>query len=136
MILHGLRNVAYGVIFLCLAWTELFGAWAAAFGALLLFEIVVTLLDFLEEDRRRPLFAGERITHTLMAILYGAFLAHLLPILFTRLLAPTRVRAAHNETWLAYLLTALALGVLCFAVRDLTKASEMQRRDDAALRVR
>jgi hypothetical protein len=56
-------------------------AWAIA--ALLFAEIGITLRDFMIEDAvRRPLggvFAGERATHAVMGIVYGAALAHLAP---------------------------------------------------------
>ena len=49
------------------------------FAAMLVAEIGITLRDFVVEDTvRRPLggvFAGERVTHAVMGILYGAALA-------------------------------------------------------------
>ena len=47
--------------------------------AILAAEILITLWDFIEEDLRRPLPPGERVMHTIMAIVYGAFLAYLIP---------------------------------------------------------
>ena len=77
--LHALRDFAYAVIFGSMAWRTWDGWWVALFAALLLFEIAITLADFIEEDRTRTLPAGERVMHTIMAIVYGAFLAHLIP---------------------------------------------------------
>ena len=48
-------------------------------------EIFITLADFVVEDKVRAsiggVFPGERVGHAIMAIVYGAVLAHLLPIL-------------------------------------------------------
>jgi hypothetical protein len=40
--------------------------------AVLVAEIVITLMDFVEEDLSRKLPPSERINHTLLAINYGA----------------------------------------------------------------
>ena len=44
-------------------------------------EVVITLMDFVEEDMSRKLPASERINHTLLAINYGAILVLLMPVL-------------------------------------------------------
>src|SRR5207237_277166 len=81
--LHAARALIYAVLFALLPRFEWRGAWAYGLGALLATEIVITLRDFVVEDKvRAPLggvFAGERVTHALMAIIYGAMLANLLP---------------------------------------------------------
>src|SRR5262249_28344946 len=50
-------------------------------GAVLVLEIVVTLADFVVEDKTRRLPAFERVLHTLLALNYGALLAVLVPVL-------------------------------------------------------
>jgi uncharacterized protein len=79
--LHGLRNGLYAVLFLILAWFEVHGVWAVLLIAALIAEVIVTLMDFVEEDVTRTLLASERITHTLLALNYGAIIVLLLPIL-------------------------------------------------------
>lgn len=79
--LHAARDFAYAVVFGSLAWAEWRGWLAWVFGAVLAFEVLITLWDFIEEDISRPLPAGERVMHTVMAIVYGAFLANLVPVL-------------------------------------------------------
>jgi uncharacterized protein len=116
--LHAARAFAYSLIFGSLAWVAWQGWFAWVLGAVLLFEIVITLWDFIEEDLSRPLPAGERIMHTIMAIVYGAFLAHLIPQLTVWSAGPSGfVPTSHGAA--SWLLSAMALGVLASAVRDL-----------------
>jgi hypothetical protein len=83
--LHALRDFIYVVVFGTLPWFAWQGAWVLVFVALLLAEIVITISDFIVEDRvRKPLsglFASERATHAIMGIVYGALLANLIPVL-------------------------------------------------------
>jgi hypothetical protein len=78
--LHGVRNLAYAVMFLALGWSRPRGLAAAALIALMLAELVVTLWDFVEEDRTRKLLASERVTHTLLTLNYGVVLALVIPL--------------------------------------------------------
>ena len=59
--------------------------------AVLVAEIVITLMDFVEEDMSRKLPASERINHTLLAINYGAILVLLLPVLIAWAAQPTGI---------------------------------------------
>jgi phosphatidylglycerophosphate synthase len=126
--LHAARDFIYAVVFATLPWFAWQGAWAGVFALLLLTEIGITLADFVVEDRvRRPLggvYPGERVTHALMGILYGGFLAFLVPqlarwwsepggLVFSPVGVPTVVRAA---------MAVMALGVLLSGVRDLLAA--------------
>src|SRR6185369_4257636 len=79
--LHSLRNALYALLFATLGWLEVHGFWAMLVIAVLVVEIIVTLLDFVEEDMSRKLPATERINHTLLALNYGAILMLLLPVL-------------------------------------------------------
>ena len=72
--LHGVRNLLYAAVFLVLGWWEVHGIRALLVIAVLVIEIVITLMDFVEEDMSRKLPASERINHTLLAINYGAIL--------------------------------------------------------------
>jgi hypothetical protein len=122
--LHAARALIYGVLFAALPRVEWRGAWAYALGALLAAEVFITLRDFVVEDRvRAPLggvFAGERVTHALMAIIYGAMLANLLPALDAWRRGATAF-APHAEpvpAGLLWLLTLMAAGVTASGVRD------------------
>ena len=84
----------------------------------MLAEIVITLWDFVEEDKVRVLPAGERIMHSLMGIVYGAFLAYLLPEMWMWSQEPTGWGASYHGIP-AWLLLAIATGVFVSGVRDL-----------------
>ena len=122
--LHAARALVYAVIFGALPWLAWRGWWAAALAALLAAEIVITLVDFVVEDRvRRALggvYAGERVTHALMAIVYGAMLANLLPALdaWRRAATTFAPHAADVPEGLVWLLTLMAAGVAASGVRD------------------
>src|SRR3569623_2909013 len=79
--LHGVRNMIYALVFAALGWSEPRGPVAWALIALLLVELIITLWDFVEEDRTRHLPASERITHTLQTLNYGVILTMLVPLL-------------------------------------------------------
>jgi hypothetical protein len=116
--LHAARDFAYAVLFGSLAWVAWHGWLAWLLAALLAFEITITLWDFIEEDISRPLPPGERVMHTIMAIVYGGFLAYLVPVLFAWSAEPTGfARASHG--WISWLMTAMAVGVFGSGVRDL-----------------
>jgi hypothetical protein len=88
----------------------------------LLFEILITPWDFIEEDLRRPLPPGERVMHTVMAIVYGAFLANLLPQLAAWAAEPTEFVPVHHGL-VSWLMTAMAIGVFASGVRDVVASS-------------
>lgn len=115
--LHAARDFAYALVFGSLAWFAWHGAWAWLFGAVLLFEIAITLWDFVEEDLTRKLPAGERIMHTVMAIIYGAFLAHLLPEVMLWARQPTSLTPVQLG-FLSWVLSFFALGVFLSGIRD------------------
>ena len=79
--LHGVRNILYALLFLVLGWLEIHGLAAMVIILVLVAELVITLMDFVEEDMSRKLPASERINHTLLALNYGAILVLLLPVL-------------------------------------------------------
>src|SRR6185437_11439300 len=62
--IHGARNLLYATLFFALAWAEWHGAWAVLFAAIMTAELVLTLVDFLVEDRTRDLPPGERVTRS------------------------------------------------------------------------
>lgn len=73
--IHAVRALLYSVLFIGLSAWEFHGAWAWSLIALFTVEIVLTLWDFVVEDRTRLLPATERVTHTILAINGGAFIA-------------------------------------------------------------
>ena len=118
LVLHGLREAIYAVIFLTLPWVRWEGWLAWVLAALLAVEIVITLQDFLLEDRTRRLPPTERVLHTVMAIGFGVLLALLTPLLIAWAARPTAF-VPESHGWLSWIATALGLGVLVWTVRDL-----------------
>lgn len=119
--LHAYRDFAYALLFGSIGWMTWNGLLAGLFLLLLLAEIWITLSDFLEEDRTRKQPPGERVMHALMGIIYGTFLAYLLPEVFRWLRLPTGFRRA-DYGLLSGLLTVMACGVFLSGVRDLLSA--------------
>jgi uncharacterized protein len=124
--LHAARSALYALLFLVLGWLEVHGIWAALIVALLAAEIVITLMDFVEEDLSRKLPASERINHTLLAINYGAILVLLLPILVDWALQPSGIKPAYAG-WLSFAATASAVGAGLFGLRDFAAAGRLAR---------
>jgi uncharacterized protein len=124
--LHAVRNLLYAVLFTVFGWFEPRGAWALAVIAILAIEVAVTLMDFVEEDVSRKLPASERITHTLLAINYGAILALLLPLLFGWAAQDTSLAQVSHGA-LSALAGLAAIGVAGFGARDVYTAWRMQR---------
>jgi len=114
---HALRAFAYAGLFLALAWREWHGAWALAVAGVLLFETVVTLVDFVIEDRTRRLSAFERVLHTVLTLLFGVVLMALAPQLVAWFELPTAVVATSHGGF-SLLFTGFAVGMAAWGIRD------------------
>lgn len=66
--LHSARNLLYAGLLVAVGWSEPHGLWALLVVAVLVTEIIITLIDFVEEDMSRKVPPSERINHTLLAI--------------------------------------------------------------------
>jgi hypothetical protein len=115
--LHAARDFAYAVIIGSLGFLTWNGSLAWVLCAVLLAEIGITIWDFVEEDRVRRLPAGERAMHAVMGIVYGAFLAFLVPEILRWSTEPTGFGSSYHG-FPAWVLAALAVGVLLSGVRD------------------
>lgn len=122
--LHGVRNLIYALVFVLIGWWQPQGLVAAALIMLLVVELFITLWDFVEEDRSRRLPATERVTHTLLTLNYGLILALLVPLLLAWVREPTGLAASNDLLWGA-VMSAAALGVGIFGVRDLFAARRL-----------
>lgn len=127
--LHGVRNLLYAIMFAMLGWTEPGGVLALVFIALLGAELIITLWDFVEEDRTRKLPATERVTHTLLTLNYGVILALLGPLLLGWSERPTGIAAAYHGVW-SWLCVLAALATFVFGLRDLAAAQRAARLGD------
>jgi uncharacterized protein len=122
--LHGVRNLIYAALFLTLGWTQPSGLLAWVGLIVLALELVITLKDFVEEDQTRRLPASERITHTLLALNYGAILMLLVPLLLEWSQRTTGFVLPQNGYW-AWFMSVAAFGVGVFGVRDLHAAHRL-----------
>ena len=109
--LHGIRNLAYAVMFMALGWGELHGAAALGLMALMIGELGITVWDFVEEDRTRKLPETERVVHTLLTLNYGIVLAMLSPLLFRWGAMPTTIVPSYYGIW-SWLCLIAATGVV------------------------
>jgi uncharacterized protein (TIGR01777 family) len=124
--LHAARNALYAVLFGGLAVLQPTGWWAVLLIAILIVEIVITLWDFVEEDRTRKLPPTERVLHTLLAINYGAILAMVLPVLAAWAASATVL----VPVWYGFgsvILAIAGIGCLAFAVRDVATSRRADR---------
>ena len=95
--LHTAREFLYALLFIGIAWFAWHGIWAWLLGLVFLTEILITITDFVVEDRTRKLPALERIVHTVLAINFGALVALLLPVLSVWAAQPAAIVAGSSR---------------------------------------
>ncbi|MGS0894807.1 TIGR01777 family oxidoreductase [Burkholderia stagnalis] len=115
--IHAVRSVLYGLVFASLANLAFHGAWVAAIAAVLLVELILTLWDFVVEDRSRKLPASERVLHTLLAVNGGALFGAYAMQLTEWAHAPTGLSII-DLGWRGWLLSLFAVGVAVSGIRD------------------
>ncbi|HKP25956.1 MAG TPA: TIGR01777 family oxidoreductase [Dongiaceae bacterium] len=130
--LHAARGLIYGPVFLAFAWVELRGLFAMALLAILAIELVITLADFVEEDRSRTLSPQERVLHGILTLNYGAFLAFILPPLAAQAAMPSAISAV-DHGWMSWLLTLYAAGSSGFGLREALAARRLGREAQAPM---
>jgi len=116
--LHAARELIYTPIFLSLGWLAWNGAFTWLFAALVAAEIVVTMSDFVIEDRTRRLPPLERVIHTVLAINFGVIVAYLTPVLMAWAQQPTGF-VQHNYGVLSWVMTIFGVGVFAWGIRNL-----------------
>lgn len=124
--LHAAREAIYGVVFIGLGWFEWHGGFALLLGAMLGVELLITLADFLEEDRTRKLPPFERVLHTLLTISYGLFLGVFAPVLVDWWRMPTAISLTPHGL-VSWLFTGFGVGVLGWSVRNAGAAVRLHR---------
>jgi uncharacterized protein len=115
--LHAVRNLLYAAVFIMIGWFEAHGVWAFMLMTILVVEVVITLIDFVEEDLSRVLPASERINHTLLAVNYGAILCLLIPRLLQWSRDATALRPAFYGFW-SILMALSTMAVVVAGLRD------------------
>ena len=129
--LHAARDFFYAVLFATLPWLAWHGLWVLVLVGVFVAEIILTLTDFVVEIAVRKqlgdVYAGERVTHAVMGILYGAMIAKLIPALAVWWALPTAlvVEWADIPAVLQWSLFAMAAGVFLSGARDLYAALEL-----------
>lgn len=129
--LHAARDFFYAVLFATLPWIAWQGTWVLVLVAVLVAEIILTLWDFVVEIAVRKqlgdVYAGERVTHAVMGILYGAMVANLISVLVRWWALPTALVVEWTEvpTLLQWGLFVMAAGVFLSGLRDLYAALEL-----------
>ncbi len=129
LILHGVRNFFYAIVFISFGWLQWHGMWAWVLMGILLIEVLITLWDFVEEDMSRKLPATERISHTILALNYGAILALYIPLLRQHATQPTAF-AIHNYGMLSHAMTLYAIGVFLWGIRDLKSGLNLRQQGE------
>lgn len=122
--LHSAREFIYAVVFAGIAWAEWNGAWTWLLCGLLATEIVITVWDFLVEDRTRKLPPLERVLHTVLALNYGVLLGMWAPVLLRWAHQPTGFTAV-DYGLASWLLTAAGAGVFVWSMRNLLAVARL-----------
>ncbi|MBS0416860.1 MAG: TIGR01777 family oxidoreductase [Proteobacteria bacterium] len=124
--LHGVRELIYAFVFFGLAWFRWQGAWVVLIGVVMLAEVIITLLDFIVEDRTRRLPAFERVLHTTLALNFGAVLAMLGPVLIRWWAMPSRVIPVDYGP-ISWLFSVFGVGVFAWSLRNGLAVRKLRR---------
>jgi hypothetical protein len=132
LLLHAVRTFIYAVIYLAfprIAWR---GLWVMVPLLLLSAEIAITPVDFtIEVETRKPLgglYDGERITHAVIAIFFGAMLATFIPAVLEGWRFPSTFALIPENDVDPFLRRAfflMAIGALLSSARDFFAASNL-----------
>mgnify|MGYP001552034269 FL=1 len=125
--IHATRALIYSLLFVGLAAWEWHGAWAWVLVIVFGVEIVLTLWDFVVEDRTRLLPATERVTHTVLAINAGAFIA-LLALNSSEWASLPTALVWQPYGWLSVFLALCGVGVGLSGLRDAYAVWQLGRR--------
>ncbi len=115
--IHSVRALIYSLLFAGLSSWQWHGAWAWVLVIVFSVEIALTLWDFVVEDRTRLLPATERVTHTVLAINAGAFIA-LLAINSADWASLPTALVWQPYGWLSVFLALCGVGVGLSGLRD------------------
>ncbi|AZP11065.1 TIGR01777 family protein [Undibacterium parvum] len=127
--IHSVRALIYSLLFIGLAGWLWHGLWALLLLLIFALEIVLTLWDFVIEDRSRLLPASERITHTVLAINGGAFIM-LLILNVPVWMVQTSMLQAQDWSGLTIFLALCGVGVGLSGIRDALAAQRLYQQED------
>ena len=129
--LHAVRALLYAVLFAGLSWFAWGHEWVAVLWAIIAIEVVLTLRDFVIEDRTRSLPASERVTHTLLAINGGALFGLVAVQSVSWWSLPSGLHF-DPQGWRSCVLSVFALGVAVSGIRDAIASHRLAVREPAA----
>jgi len=115
--LHSAREFLFAVLFASLAWAEWHGAWVWWIVAPLAGELLVSVRDVVVEGEVRTLPASERALHLFLFMNLGILYTLAGQALLGWHALPSRVVPV-DHGWASWVLTAMALGALGWALRD------------------
>jgi hypothetical protein len=124
--IHSARSLLYSIIFLSFGWLQWKGWLAVVFAALLVIELLLTLWDFVEEDRSRDLPATERVTHTILGLNFGAILALFAPEINYWFHADSGFVYVNHGIY-SWIMTLYGVGVIPFAIREYTSYRSLNK---------
>lgn len=133
LISHSLRGPTYTALFVLVPNFAAHGTWFAVMLAILVFDIGVSLWDFAIERRSRApmggLPSGEYVLHSIIAMLFGAFVACYLIGAVGWFERETALLYDPNVPWpVQAVFGAMAVGVLASGVSDAVAAARLWRR--------
>ncbi|MBI3229673.1 MAG: TIGR01777 family protein [Burkholderiales bacterium] len=124
--IHACRALIYAGLFIGLSCWAWHGVWAIVLLLVFAVEIVLTLWDFVTEDKTRLLPATERVTHTILAMNGGAFVA-LLVLNTPDWYAQSTALVWQPEGYLSLFLALCGVGVGVSGVRDALAARKLSK---------
>jgi hypothetical protein len=122
--LHAFRDFVYGLLFLTLPFVKWQGALVCVLGGLIILEICITIWDFNIEVIERADIGGvansERGLHLVMAVVYGFFLAHLIPNMVDWFSLPLGFGSQDEVAiWIKVVCLVFGIRVVLSGIRDL-----------------
>ena len=125
--LHAYRDFVYGLLFLTLPFVTWQGALTVVLSAFIILEICITIWDFNIEVVERKELGGlaneERGLHLIMAVVYGYFLAHLIPHFPEWYYQSTGFGMQESlPLWMKIVCCCYGAGVVVSGIRDLGAA--------------
>ena len=124
--LHAAREAIYGLLFAGLAWLHWAGWWVLLPASLLLVEMLITIADFVEEDRSRKLPPLERVLHTVLCVSYGLLLGLIGPLFWQQAQAATSLTLTHHGLW-TWFFSVASIAVLAWSLRNALAVRQLGR---------
>lgn len=124
LLIHSYRAFLYSLTFIAIGVLELHGIYAWGLLLILIAEVFLTFWDFIEEDKSRKLSGTERITHTIMGMTGGAFIAYIVPVLLEWSTKPSAILFTDRGVFTPTLIF-FGCGALAWTIKDYSSYSAM-----------